>query len=165
MTVISRTPRVVRVAAAAGLAAALLLLALGIGSAQSQSSSSSKVQFAKLTGQAEIGEDGEPGAGDSNGRGSAALLIQGGKLCYGINVSKIGKPAAAHIHRAPKGENGDIVVPLTAPSAGNPGAFGGCKSVNADLLGRIADNPANYYVNVHTSRFPNGAVRGQLFAR
>jgi hypothetical protein len=165
MTVISRTPRLVRVAVAAGLAAALLLLALGIGSAQSQSSSSSKVQFAKLTGNAEIGEDGEPGAGDPNGRGSAALLIQGGRLCYGINVSKIGRPAAAHIHRAPRGENGDIVAPLTAPSAGNPGAFGGCKSVNADLLGRIADNPGNYYVNVHTSQYPNGAVRGQLFAR
>jgi CHRD domain len=164
MTVISRTPRLVRLAAAAGLAAALLL-ALGIGSAQSQSSSSNKVQFAKLTGQAEIGEDGEPGAGDPNGRGSAAFLIKGGRLCYGINVSQIGKPNAAHIHAAPKGENGDIVVPLKAPSAGNPGSSTGCKSVDADLLGRIADNPSNYYVNVHNSQYPNGAVRGQLFPR
>jgi hypothetical protein len=80
-------------------------------------------------------------------------------------VKQIGKPQAGHIHAAPKGENGDIVVPLTAPSAGNPAAFGGCKNVNSDLLGRIAANPANYYVNVHTSRYPDGAVRGQLFAR
>jgi CHRD domain len=163
MTVISRIPRVVRIAAAAGLAAALLLLGLAIGSAQG--GASSNVHFAKLTGQAEIGENGEPGVGDPNGRGSAALLIKGRKLCYGINVSQIGKPAAAHIHRAPRGENGDIVVPLTAPTAGNPGAFGGCKNVSADTLERIADNPSNYYVNVHNRRYPDGAVRGQLFAR
>jgi hypothetical protein len=163
MTLISRAPRLVRVAGAAGLVA-LLLLVIGIGSAQSQSSSSPTVQFADLTGDAEISEDGEPGAGDSNGRGSASLLIRGGKLCYGINVTRISRPVAAHIHRAPEGENGDIVVPLTAPSAGNPGAFGGCKNVNANLLARIAANPSNYYVNVHNRRFPDGAVRGQLFS-
>lgn len=165
MTELSGTPRLMRIALAAVLAAAVLLLAVGFGSAQSQPGSSSKVQFAKLTGQAEIGEDGEPGAGDPNGRGSAALLIKGGKLCYGINVSGIGRPAAAHIHRAPKGENGDIVVELKAPSTGNPGASSGCKNVNANLLGRIAATPGNYYVNVHTAQYPDGAVRGQLFAR
>ncbi|MBS1786273.1 MAG: CHRD domain-containing protein [Acidobacteria bacterium] len=26
----------------------------------------------------------------------------------------------------------------------------------------IMKNPGNYYVNVHTAEFPNGAIRGQL---
>jgi hypothetical protein len=26
----------------------------------------------------------------------------------------------------------------------------------------MIDNPANFYVNVHTSDFPDGAIRGQL---
>ena len=36
----------------------------------------------------------------------------------------------------------------------------------ARSLGRaILQNPNRYYVNVHTAGLPDGAIRGQLFAR
>ncbi len=37
-----------------------------------------------------------------------------------------------------------------------------CVAVSADLANALRTNPANYYVNVHTTRFPGGEVRGQL---
>ena len=32
------------------------------------------------------------------------------------------------------------------------------------MLQEIVDNPAGYYVNLHTEDFPAGAIRGQLAA-
>ncbi len=43
------------------------------------------------------------------------------------------------------------------------GMLSGCVSgVDPALIGEIIANPAGYYVNVHTTPFPGGAVRGQL---
>jgi hypothetical protein len=71
---------------------------------------------------------------------------------------------AAHIHNAPAGRNGPIVVPLTPPAQGNPGNASGCiANLDPALLAAIEQNPAAFYVNVHTAALPEGAVRGQLF--
>jgi len=105
-----------------------------------------------------------PGPADPDGTGSSVIAIDrdSNQLCYTIYVEGITLPAAAaHIHRAPLGRAGDVVVPLTAPD--EDGYASGCVAVDKTLAGQILANPANFYVNVHTSDFPNGAVRGQLF--
>jgi hypothetical protein len=65
--------------------------------------------------------------GDHDGRGSATVIIpnagDSGKLCFAILVLGIGKPTAAHIHKAPVGKAGPVVVPLRAPANGDPGAL------------------------------------------
>lgn len=111
-----------------------------------------------LTGKAEV-----PGPGDADGFGGAAVVINAdkGQLCYGVGVVNIKLPAAAaHIHKGDAKTAGPVVVPFTAPDA--TGFAGACVSVDKTLAADILKNPANYYVNVHTSDFPNGAVRGQL---
>jgi hypothetical protein len=57
-----------------------------------------------------------------------------------------------------RGANGDIVVTLVAPGAG--GRSSDCVG-GVDLFFAIR-RPAHLYVNVHTTQFPEGAVRGQL---
>jgi hypothetical protein len=113
------------------------------------------------------------------GKGTALVTIDTSKkqLCYALTVTSIKLPALqAHIHKGATGVNGAIVVtlnpPLAAtPTAGTPtpppnttyGAVSGCvPNVDAALLQDLLAHPANYYVNVHTTDFPNGAVRGQL---
>jgi hypothetical protein len=111
---------------------------------------------AMLTGAAEV-----PGPGDPDGSGTAQVTIDIGHqtLCYRLRVAHIGTPTAAHIHKAPVGVAGPIVVPLAAPV---DGSSSGCLTVDPHLLQAILARPAEYYVNVHNAEFPAGAVRGQL---
>jgi hypothetical protein len=122
--------------------------------------------FAVLSGGNEPSDEGTSAVGDPNGFGSATILVDSdrGMLCFAITVQNVATPAAAHIHRNTAGKNGDIVVGLTAPTSGAPGASSGCISgVNKNLLNSIKNGPGGFYVNVHTGEFPAGAVRGQLF--
>jgi CHRD domain len=103
--------------------------------------------------------------GDVNGFGSATIIFPTAtSVCFGITVSGLtGTPTAAHIHFGPSGINGGIFVVLTPPTAGNPGASSGCVSgVSAATIAGIRFDPREWYVNVHTTNFPGGAIRGQL---
>lgn len=99
---------------------------------------------------------------DPDGTGEALLRVNSGlgRICYRLTVANLdGTVVAAHIHKAPAGANGPIVVPLEAPVDGSSEA---CATVDRALAKDIRKNPDEYYVNVHTSVFEDGAVRGQL---
>lgn len=108
-----------------------------------------------LSGSAEV-----PGPGDPDGSGDVSITIdeKQGKVCFEVNVKDIGKPTAAHIHKAATGQSGPPVVPL----AENNGTWNGCATADAALIKDIKQHPANYYFNVHNAEFPDGALRGQL---
>jgi hypothetical protein len=121
--------------------------------------------FAVLNGGNEVTNAGQANQGDPNGYGTAHVMFAGaGRLCFGISVFRVSTPTAAHIHENVAGSNGPIRVTLTEPSSGNPGSSSGCVTgIAAALLARIRNTPGNFYINVHTGQFPDGAVRGQLF--
>jgi hypothetical protein len=83
------------------------------------------------------------------------------RICYTITVSNIRPATAAHIHKAPAGQRGDIVKELQAPS---DGSSEGCVRLSSTKIMHIKNNPDGYYVNVHNKPYPDGAVRGQLSA-
>jgi CHRD domain len=119
--------------------------------------------FAQLSGRNEISATtGERGAGDPDGFGSASFTFDGGQVCFGITVANLDAPVMAHIHRGRKTENGPVVVPLTPPTTGDPGASSGCVAIDPALAAEIQANPRGFYANVHTGAFQAGAVRGQL---
>ena len=103
--------------------------------------------YAKMTG------------GDGSGNITVVIDPPKGTACYIMNVAGLDGVTAAHIHSGGPGETGRPVVTLEAPDSGTSG---GCVQVNADVSAAILGSPASYYVNVHTSTFPNGAIRGQL---
>jgi hypothetical protein len=120
--------------------------------------------FAVMTGAKEVDVNGEH-HGDPNGRGSFSATLDGRQLCYGITVKNINNPVAAHIHRGSSKVAGPVVQPLEQPATGDPGASSACVQISRSLARGLRRNPSRFYVNVHTADLPNGAVRGQLFAR
>jgi len=109
------------------------------------------------------GAEEAPGPGDEDGTGMANITVNLFKrqVCFALMVSDIGPATAAHIHIAPPGEPGPVVVPLNPPPT--DGSSRGCaNNVDAQLLKNIVRHPERYYVNVHNEEFPAGAVRGQL---
>lgn len=115
-----------------------------------------------LTGAAEA-----PGPGDPDATGSALITLnQGqGEVCFDLSWENIdGTVVASHIHVAPPGTPGPIVVPLfVGESFPGTGSDSGCVSgVDEELIKAIRQDPAAYYVNIHSTVFPSGAIRGQL---
>jgi hypothetical protein len=145
--------------------AALALAMIGVVGAAAPGSKDSPALFAVMSGKKEVSPEGDKGVGDRNGRGSFSATFDGNELCYGLTVKNIDNPVAAHIHRGSPRVAGPVVLPLTQPAAGDPGASSDCVDVPGSLARAIRKNPAKFYVNVHTAAFPGGAVRGQLFGK
>lgn len=136
------------------LPAAFAAVALLTGAAIAQSDSGKKFEVA-LEGEQEVGP------GDPDGSGTASLRVNPGtgQLCYTLRVSGIQPAAAAHIHEAPAGSNGPVLVNLAAPSGGTSS---GCSNIGRELALEILRTPEDYYVNVHNAEYPGGALRGQI---
>ena len=131
-------------------------------------------------------------ATQAQGQAIFQLSKDGTELSYRLIAANIENAFMAHIHLAPAGSNGGVVVwlyPSTTPNV--PGPLGsGRHNINIDgvirasnLTGSLAGQPlanlmaaieaGNAYVNVHTSDgvdpantgpgdFPGGEVRGQI---
>jgi hypothetical protein len=107
----------------------------------------------------------QPDPADPDGSGTATLRVRAGQaqVCYSLAVKDITLPATgAHIHFGKVDASGAVVVPLTAPGAS--GTSSGCAATTRSVVGALMKNGTAYYVNVHTSDFPSGAIRGQLAA-
>jgi hypothetical protein len=100
--------------------------------------------------------------GDPDGAGTAQLILFPGreKFCYRINVSNVGDATKAHLHRGSAGENGPVVRKLIPPKDGFSREC--VKRYGREGVRQIGNNLSEYYVDVHTDEYPDGAVRAQF---
>lgn len=122
---------------------------------------------ASLSGQNEVPPT------QSIANGTADFSPSANQIAFFMNAINIQNFTAAHIHLAPQGQNGPIVVTLVDFSAptdqysldGN--AFT-AENLEGPMQGKqLTDlvsemNNGNAYVNIHTTQNPNGEIRGQI---
>lgn len=114
------------------------------------------VFHAGLNGSREVPEPGDRGA---SGHAVITANTGTGEICWELRVRNVdGTVTAAHIHIGDRDTAGGVVQALTPPTTGRSD---GC-AINAALADALVADPSGYYVNVHSTLFPAGAVRGQL---
>ena len=99
--------------------------------------------------------------GAPKGSATVKLTITGNKVCWKFTKLKsFDKPLFSHIHKGNAGKAGPIYIPL-----GTAFKATGCTTAPAGSpTSAISKNPKGFYVNIHTKKWPGGAVRGQLHA-
>ncbi len=118
---------------------------------------------ATLKGSSEV-----PKAGSASGRISVRLNEAARRVCFDLSVSNLaGTVVAAHIHRGKAKHRGSVVVTLGNDISLDPlnhhdRASLCVNGVSKKTIRAILKTPVNYYANVHTTAWPNGAARGQL---
>lgn len=138
------------------LAATLLLAGLVPLAALAGSRAMHPELGAKLVGTVEVPKGAPKGHGIVN----VTLNATKGTACWTFaGIAGIGKATAAHIHKATAGKAGPVVIPF-----GSAYKAKGCTKAAKSLIRAIESNPNAYYVNVHTAKYPAGAIRGQLVA-
>jgi hypothetical protein len=132
-------------------------------SAQAHSVSSFRKYYfsATLFGRNEVPERGKK-VNDPNGVAVAKFRISGDRFYYIVQWRNTGRPTAFHIHRGKAGVNGPVVIDLLSNGRIRGNTASGSVHVKSSLLHDIKANPKNWYANLHTAQFPDGAVRGQL---
>ncbi|HEY3542985.1 MAG TPA: CHRD domain-containing protein [Gaiellaceae bacterium] len=96
----------------------------------------------------------------SNGKGTFTATINGTKLTWKLSFHGLtGAAAAAHIHLGAKGKSGNVLIALCGPCKST---MSGTARITAKQLRDVEKGLT--YVNVHTAKYPNGEIRGQIAA-
>jgi hypothetical protein len=116
-----------------------------------------------------------PVESDATGKSEFVFSKDGKSVKFKIEVTNLEGVTMAHLHYAPFGENGPVVVTLLPPQ--DPSGLVSGTLVSGYFLGTDQDNKAGIktleelreaidegriYVNVHTDDYPAGEIRGQL---
>ena len=134
-----------------------------------------------LNFRAHLSGDQEVPVRETSATGQAIFQLSkdGKELSYKLIVANLDNISMSHIHVAPAGTNGGVVVwlyPSAPPAMLIPGTTNGILKqgviTQANLVGSLAGHELSdlidlmiddrTYVNIHTSQFPGGEIRGQI---
>ena len=94
--------------------------------------------------------------------GKSTIKIASDKSVSGMVQTSGIAATAAHIHEAPMGANGPVIIPLTKTPDGNFSVPENAKLTDAQYASYMA---GNLYVNVHSAAYPGGEIRAQLSSK
>lgn len=108
-----------------------------------------------------------PGPGDDGGDGRVEIESDVDEnLCFDMVVTGLDADVtAAHVHDAPAGAAGGVVIDIGPPTEVDGDTdrwIDVCLATDDDVVTAMANDPDQFYVNVHTASFGDGAVRAQL---
>ncbi len=107
---------------------------------------------------ADLAGSKEVPANPSNASGNATIYFNTTTKILTATVTYFNiTPSAAHIHKAAVGVNGGVVFGFSGLT--NPIQY---TSVALDATQEADLMNGNYYVNLHTPRYPGGEIRGQV---
>ena len=143
----------------------LLMGALSVAPVAAQSDSATVVYRLAVSGDEEVCAPADPPRCGGEGTGEAIVIVNPSTdtVCFLARWRDVeGMVVAAHIHEAPDGVQGGVVVPLLGgvQLEGEDKARG-CVS-GQGLTDEINETPSDYYINFHSTVFPDGALRAQL---
>ncbi len=95
----------------------------------------------------------------TQGSGSGTVAVAPDRTVSGSFRTTGFTATVAHIHLAPRGTNGPVIVPLTRSGDDTWVVPAGAKLSDEQFQ---AYKAGNLYVNVHSTRYPGGEVRGQI---
>lgn len=89
-------------------------------------------------------------------------------LTWEVNIGALQNATLSHIHTGAAGVNGPVLITFASSASQfqNGRTFGTTNIAGLDAAVRTAilTNPAGFYVNVHSTQFGGGEIRGQLQA-
>jgi serine/threonine-protein kinase len=135
-----------------GAVLAVVLATRGGGGSSGGTTTNGTTFDVRLSSSAEV-----PTSVSTTSSGTAHVTIEGTKVCWAFTLHGVAGPTAAHIHNGGSTVSGPVVVPLGASYAQS-----GCTTAPTSVTNAILASPTTYYVNVHSQKYPDGAVRGQL---
>jgi hypothetical protein len=135
---------------AVAVAASLAVVALAFGASRTTVSVGAKLN-AKQEVPAQV-------VRDTKAKGLFTGKLVGRKLTWKLTFSGLTGPAtAAHIHMGAVGKAGNVVIALCTPCKSG---VHGKKTISRAVKKALMHH--KLYVNVHTTKNPNGEIRGQL---
>ena len=128
-------------------------LTLGMVLVLASASASAQLMQVVLSGAQEV----PPVSTQASAKGTISV---GADLAISGSVSTTGvEGTMAHIHKAPAGQNGPVVVPMVKTADNIWSIPAGAKLTEAQFQD-LKDG--NLYINVHSAAHQGGEVRGQL---
>jgi CHRD domain len=101
---------------------------------------------------------GDLGAARGTFLATVSATADGASVAWQLTFSGLtGAAAAAHVHMAPRGQAGGVVIPLCGPCES---PTSGTATVDATVLNALQTGAA--YANVHTAANKAGEIRGQV---